>query len=135
MQSITRLRLKGCCAVARRYSTTLQSQSEVSMTAATKSLAAGIACGRRDALARAITLIESTRADHKAQSALLMNWLTQNRCEFSKKDAFSGGSTLRLGVAGPPGAGAKLRRHFLHSSASIYFHSLTLLLCPPLTLL
>lgn len=50
--------------------------------------------GERRALARAITLLESTRADHAAQGQALLERLVP----------FAGGA-VRLGITGPPGVG------------------------------
>ncbi|MCP1336166.1 methylmalonyl Co-A mutase-associated GTPase MeaB [Futiania mangrovi] len=59
-----------------------------------KALADGVLAGDRRALARAITLVESTRADHRrAAEALLARVLPQT------------GRAVRLGLSGPPGAG------------------------------
>ncbi len=58
------------------------------------SLAADIRAGRRRALARAITLAESTRADHRATAEALMADLL----------AYAGKS-VRIGISGIPGAG------------------------------
>ena len=57
-------------------------------------LAEGIAAGDRRALARGITLVESTRTDHREQAARLV-------------DAVLGrtGDAVRLGISGPPGVG------------------------------
>lgn len=53
-----------------------------------------IRAGDRRALARAITLIESSRADHREKAeALLAALLTET------------GRSVRLGISGPPGAG------------------------------
>jgi LAO/AO transport system kinase len=57
-------------------------------------LAAAICAGDRRALARAVTLIESTRTDHRAQAEALVEGLLPQ----------TGGAT-RLGISGPPGAG------------------------------
>lgn len=57
-------------------------------------LAAGIADGDRRALARGITLVESTRADHRAQAATLVSGLLDRT-----------GGSVRLGISGPPGVG------------------------------
>lgn len=70
----------------------------------TKALGEGIIGGRRDALARSITLIESTRFDHRIQAQLLLDYLTTQTSSTSAS-RYSQGFTLRLGVAGPPGAG------------------------------
>lgn len=56
-------------------------------------LAAGVAAGQRRALARAITLVESARADHRAQALQLLQTLGQSR------------QALRIGLSGTPGVG------------------------------
>ena len=57
-------------------------------------LAASVASGDRKALARAITLVESTRgADREAAEKLLTDLLPQT------------GSAIRIGISGAPGAG------------------------------
>jgi len=58
-------------------------------------LAAGVAAGERRALARAITLVESGRADHRAQALDLLDRLR----------ASSPRQALRLGLSGTPGVG------------------------------
>lgn len=55
---------------------------------------AAIRKGDRRALARAITLIESTRPDHRAEAAMLIEALLPH----------SGGA-FRIGISGPPGVG------------------------------
>ena len=50
--------------------------------------------GERRALAKAITLIESTRADHRAQADVLLDELLPHT-----------GQSLRLGISGVPGVG------------------------------
>lgn len=55
-------------------------------------LAARVAAGERRALARAITLIESTRADHRAQAVALLAALPRRQA-------------LRIGLSGTPGVG------------------------------
>jgi LAO/AO transport system kinase len=57
-------------------------------------LAATIIGGGRRALARAITLIESQRADHRAEAAELLDRLLP-----------ASGKSVRLGISGPPGVG------------------------------
>src|SRR6478672_9124920 len=57
-------------------------------------LARGIRTGNRATLARAITLIESKRADHRKIAHLLVQELLPNT-----------GSAVRLGITGAPGAG------------------------------
>jgi LAO/AO transport system kinase len=58
------------------------------------SLAAKILAGDRRALARGITLVESTRADHRGQANELLAELLP-----------STGDSIRVGVSGAPGAG------------------------------
>jgi LAO/AO transport system kinase len=65
-----------------------------------KALFDGIRAGRRDSLAKAITLIESSNHTHQQQAAELLQSLT----EFATVSKPSK-PTLRLGIAGPPGAG------------------------------
>ncbi len=57
-------------------------------------LVAAVQAGDRRGLARAITLIESTRADHRARADALLNALLPRS-----------GQALRLGVSGVPGVG------------------------------
>ena len=59
----------------------------------TQELAAGVAKGERRALARAITLVESARSDHRAQAAALAQALPRDR------------QALRIGLSGTPGVG------------------------------
>ncbi|KUI11954.1 protein kinase [Mycobacterium sp. GA-1285] len=57
-------------------------------------LASAVADGDRAALARAITLVESTRGDHREQAQELLLKLTSHA-----------GSSLRVGITGVPGVG------------------------------
>ena len=57
-------------------------------------LAARILAGERRALARAVTLVESTRADHRAQATVLIETLRTH-----------GNQALRIGLSGTPGVG------------------------------
>lgn len=57
-------------------------------------LAAALRSGDRKALARAITLIESTRADHRADANVLLEHLAP----------YTGGA-MRIGISGAPGVG------------------------------
>ena len=59
-----------------------------------EALAEGVRAGDRRALAKAITLVESTRADHQAAAQRLLELLLP----------FTGGA-VRLGVSGVPGVG------------------------------
>ncbi|MGJ8623227.1 MAG: methylmalonyl Co-A mutase-associated GTPase MeaB [Yoonia sp.] len=56
-------------------------------------LAQGVASGDRRALARAITLVESGRADHRADALALLGALGQEK------------QALRIGLSGTPGVG------------------------------
>ena len=57
-------------------------------------LAAGVRAGNRRALAKAITLIESKRTDHRAEGEALLALLLP-----------ATGGALRMGISGAPGAG------------------------------
>jgi len=57
-------------------------------------LAAGVLAGERSTLARAITLVESTRADHRAAAQQLLLKLTPHA-----------GKSFRVGITGVPGVG------------------------------
>ena len=59
-----------------------------------KELAAALAGGDRRALARAITLVESTRVDHRAEAEKLLASLLG-----------AAGRAVRLGISGAPGVG------------------------------
>lgn len=59
-----------------------------------EALAAGVRAGDRRALARAITLVESTRADHRAEANALLGALLPHT-----------GKSVRLGITGVPGVG------------------------------
>jgi LAO/AO transport system kinase len=60
----------------------------------TDQLAAALRAGDRRALARAVTLIESTRADHREAAETLVEAILPDT-----------GKATRLGISGPPGAG------------------------------
>ena len=57
-------------------------------------LADGVIAGNRRVLAQAITLIESTRGDHRAAAAALLEQLMP-----------AAGNSIRLGISGVPGVG------------------------------
>lgn len=59
-----------------------------------QSLANAVLAGDRRALARAITLVESTRADHRAAAATLLGAL-----------GTAGQNAMRIGLSGTPGVG------------------------------
>lgn len=65
-------------------------RSQVDVTA----LADGVAAGDRRSLARAITLVESTRADHRAAAEDLLERLMPET-----------GRSIRVGISGVPGVG------------------------------
>ncbi len=64
------------------------------MTDGAGSLARALLAGDRRALARAITLVESGREDHRARAEELLDAVTE-----------SGRQSLRIGLSGAPGAG------------------------------
>jgi len=64
------------------------------LDAETEALAQGLLDGNRRALARAITLVESTRADHRATASALLQRLAPHS-----------GNSIRLGISGVPGVG------------------------------
>jgi len=59
-----------------------------------EALAAGVRAGDRRALARAITLIESSRGEHRAQAQSLLDALLPRT-----------GNAIRMGISGAPGSG------------------------------
>jgi LAO/AO transport system kinase len=59
-----------------------------------ETLAAAVRSGDRRALARAVTLVESTRNDHRDDAAQLIELL-----------APAAGGAFRIGISGVPGAG------------------------------
>lgn len=59
-----------------------------------ETLARDILAGERRALSRAITLVESTRPDHRVQANALLERLTPHA-----------GNSIRIGISGVPGAG------------------------------
>jgi len=63
-------------------------------TAAPTSLGARVVAGERRALARAITLVESTRSDHRAEAGALLDDVLP-----------ATGNAVRVGITGTPGAG------------------------------
>ena len=64
------------------------------LTQETAALADGVLAGNRRALAQAITLIESTRGDHRAAASALLQRLMPHA-----------GNSIRLGISGVPGVG------------------------------
>ena len=68
--------------------------AELGLTPADRDLVEGVVAGRRRALAKAITLVESTRADHQARAVAVLDALLPHT-----------GRSLRIGLTGVPGAG------------------------------
>jgi LAO/AO transport system kinase len=68
--------------------------SELLAGAADHELVAGVLARQRRALAKAITLIESTRADHQARAGQVLETLLPHS-----------GNSLRIGISGVPGVG------------------------------
>jgi LAO/AO transport system kinase len=71
-------------------------------------LANGVQAGDRRALARAITLAESTRIDHRQHAESVLAALADpDRVATTQPAAGSGvgGGSLRIGISGPPGVG------------------------------
>ncbi len=68
--------------------------SSKELTGETAALADGVLAGNRRALAQAITLVESTRNDHRAAASALLQRLTPHA-----------GQSIRLGISGVPGVG------------------------------
>jgi len=66
----------------------------VSLSAADQSLVDGVLRGERRAMAKAITLLESTRGDHRHRADAVLNALLP-----------ATGRALRLGISGVPGVG------------------------------
>jgi len=65
-----------------------------SLTPGIRTLVDGVLEGDRRALAQAITLVESTRDDHRASASVLLQALLPHA-----------GRSIRLGISGVPGVG------------------------------
>jgi LAO/AO transport system kinase len=83
-------------------------------------LAAGIRAGDRAALARAITLIESKRADHRKQAHLLVQELLPHT-----------GKAIRLGITGAPGVGKSTTIDALGTLLTTQGHKVAVLAVDP----
>ena len=83
-------------------------------------LAAGIRAGNRATLARAITLIESTRADHRQTAHLLVQELLPLT-----------GQAMRLGITGAPGAGKSTTIDALGAMLTSQGHKVAVLAVDP----
>jgi LAO/AO transport system kinase len=71
--------------------------------ASTQEEQASIRLRKRMALARSITLVESTNSAHRGEADLLLTQLLSSKQENLAND--SNNTYLRVGIAGPPGAG------------------------------
>lgn len=68
--------------------------AELGLTPEDRDLVEGVVAGRRRALAKAITLVESTRVDHQQRAAGVLDALLPHT-----------GRSLRIGLTGVPGVG------------------------------
>jgi len=69
-------------------------EHEAELAPDSRALAEGVLGGNRRALARAITLVESSRSDHRAAASALLEQLMPHA-----------GKSIRLGISGVPGVG------------------------------
>lgn len=60
-------------------------------------LVTGVLKGDRQCLAKAITLAESYRADHRIAAEQVMEYINKHKTDKLK--------SIRIGITGPPGAG------------------------------
>ena len=90
------------------------------MTQATKTLADQVRQGDRRALAKAITLVESTRDDHRQQTAELLETLIPDS-----------GNSIRIGISGAPGVGKSTFIEVLGSHLIKLGHSVAVLAVDP----
>ena len=79
-------------------------QQSPCISVATEELAKGICGGHRAALARGITLVESTHPGKAEQARLLVQRLT-GVCKERAAERGVPGVSFRIGLSGPPGAG------------------------------
>jgi LAO/AO transport system kinase len=90
------------------------------MAQATKTLADQVRQGDRRALAKAITLVESTRDDHRQQTAELLETLIP-----------ASGNSIRIGISGAPGVGKSTFIEVLGSHLIKLGHSVAVLAVDP----
>jgi LAO/AO transport system kinase len=83
-------------------------------------LAQQVRAGDRRALARAITLVESTRPDHRAQAGALLDELMPDT-----------GGAIRIGISGTPGAGKSTFIEALGLHLTDYGHQVAVLAVDP----
>ena len=74
--------------------TDVTSVPDTALSAADQQLVSGVLAGQRRALAKSITLIESTRSDHQTRAHAVLNALLPHT-----------GRAIRIGISGVPGAG------------------------------
>ncbi len=86
----------------------------------TGELAAQVRAGDRRALAQAITLVESTRADHRAEAAQLLDAVLDGT-----------GASVRVGISGPPGVGKSTFIEALGAHLTAAGHRLAVLAVDP----
>ena len=68
--------------------------AELGLSPEDRDLVEGVVAGRRRALAKAITLVESTRADHQQRAQAVLGALLPET-----------GKSIRVGISGVPGVG------------------------------
>lgn len=68
-------------------------------------LVAGVVAGNRADVARAITLVESRRDDHRAAARVLLERLTASGCRDATDSTAPTSLTVRVGISGVPGVG------------------------------
>ena len=85
-----------------------------------RALAERLLDGDRRALAKAITLVESTRADHGEQAAMLLEQIMPNT-----------GNSIRLGVSGAPGVGKSTFIESLGNALTDWGHQVAVLAVDP----
>jgi LAO/AO transport system kinase len=88
--------------------------------ASIEELAADVAEGKRGAIGRAITLVESTRADHRRQAQELLTLLLPRT-----------GAARRVGISGVPGAGKSTLINALGRNLTAVGHRVAVLAVDP----
>ena len=83
-------------------------------------LAGGVRAGDRRALARAITLVESTRADHRRDATAVLDQVLAQA-----------GTAVRIGISGPPGVGKSTFIEAFGTSLTAEGHQVAVLAVDP----
>jgi LAO/AO transport system kinase len=83
-------------------------------------VADGVLAGDRRALARAITLVESTRDDHRREAAAVLDGVLPRT-----------GSAVRIGITGPPGVGKSTFIEAFGTSLTASGHQVAVLAVDP----